>query len=242
VSSSPTLDRSVDLRRPRFRLLVADVHVAGSRPSSLIRLDRHGIDLDVCGTGAETLMRAATGRPDAVLVAAGPGELGSTEVVRLLVGHVGVPVLVGIGTGEGSFAGPALAAGATACVARPYLVDELLPLLRPIRPEAIADAGPPVHCGALQLDPDKLVVELHGSPIRLPLREFDLLRYFMTHADRLLTREEIWAAVWGRRSSDASNTLTVHIKRLRGRLGDDQSDPRIILTIRGLGYRFVPPC
>ncbi|MGG7377663.1 winged helix-turn-helix domain-containing protein, partial [Escherichia coli] len=76
--------------------------------------------------------------------------------------------------------------------------------------------------GGLQLDPDKLVVTLHGRPIRLPLREFDLLRYFMNHADRLLTREEIWTAVWGRRSSDASNTLTVHIKRLRGRLGDDQ--------------------
>jgi DNA-binding response OmpR family regulator len=242
VSSSPTLDRSVDLRRPRFHLLIADSAVAVSPPSPLTELDGHGIELDVCRTGGETLMRAATGRPDAALVAAGPGELGSTELVRLLIGHVSVPVLVGIGTGEDGFAGPALAAGATACVVRPYRVDELLPILRFIRPEAIADAGPPIHRGELHLDPDKLVVTLHGSPIRLPLREFDLLRYFMTHAHRLLAREEIWAAVWGRRSSDASNTLTVHIKRLRARLGDDQSDPRIILTIRGVGYRFVPPC
>jgi two-component system, OmpR family, phosphate regulon response regulator PhoB len=241
VSSSPTLDRSVDLRRPRFRLIVADADVAASLESPLSGLDRHGIDVDVCGTGAETLLRAATGRPDAALVAAGPGELGSTELVRLLVAHVCVPVLVGIGTGEGGFAGPALAAGATACVARPYLADELLPILRSVRPEAITDAGPPVQCGSLRLDPGRLEVSLHGRPIRLPLREFDLLQYFMTHADRLLTRDDIWAAVWGGPGGEASNTLTVHIKRLRARLGDDQSDLRIILTIRGLGYRFVPP-
>ncbi|HEY6593100.1 MAG TPA: response regulator transcription factor [Asanoa sp.] len=241
MRSSPALARSADLRRPRFRLIVADPDVAMSQPSSLAELDRHGVDVEVCRSGGEALLAAATRRPDAVVVAAEAGELASTEVVTLLTARVGVPVLVGIGTGKGGFAGPALSAGATACVVRPYVVDELLPILRSIRPEAIAVAGPPLQRGSLRLDSDKLEVSLHGRRIRLPLREFDLLRYFMAHADRLLTRDEIWAALWGGPASHASNTLTVHIKRLRARLGDDQSDPRIILTVRGLGYRFVPP-
>ena len=240
MTSSPTLVRSADLHRPRFRLIVADPDVASSTDASLDELGRHRIAVEVCRTAGEALLGAATGRPDAVVLAARPEGFGSTEVVRLLTGQVRVPVLIGVGPGEDGFAGPALAAGAAACVARPYLVNELLPILRSIRPEALPEPVPPLQCGSLHLDSDKLEVTLRGRPIRLPLREFDLLRYFMTHVDRLVTRDDIWAAVWGARA-DTSNTLTVHIKRLRARVGDDQADPHIILTVRGLVYRFVPP-
>jgi DNA-binding response OmpR family regulator len=215
--------------------------VAPSRETLLGELDRHGIDIDVCGNGGEALLRAATYRPDAAVVAADAGDLDAAAVVRLLTEKVGVPVLVGIGAGEGDLAGPTLDAGAIGCVTRPYIADELLPYLRSLRPEAVVDTETSLRCGSLYLDNRTFEVTLRDRPVRLPLREFDLLRYFMAHADRLVTRKEIWTAVWGDRADPASNTLTVHIKRLRERLGDDHTDPRIILTVRGLGYRFVPP-
>jgi DNA-binding response OmpR family regulator len=114
-------------------------------------------------------------------------------------------------------------------------------MLRSFRRDLVGMQEPPLVCGALRLDPSTLDVRLHDQPVRLPLREYQVLRFFMIHVDRVVTRDQIYDAVWGGAGGDASNTLTVHINRLRKRLGDDHGDPRIIVTVRGLGYRFVPP-
>ena len=100
---------------------------------------------------------------------------------------------------------------------------------------------PPIELGGIHLDPGTLEVTVKGGPTRLSLREYKLLRFLMTHAGRIVTRDQIFESVWGGPASDASNTLTVHIGRLRSKIGDDQKHPRIILTMRGVGYRFVPP-
>jgi DNA-binding response OmpR family regulator len=147
--------------------------------------------------------------------------------------------VVGIGNGDGLVAAEALAAGAAACVAHPYRLRELLPILRAIRPEALVELVPPLKAGALRLDPSSLEVTLHGRLVRMPMRELRLLQLLMTHADRVVTREQIRDSVWG--GVPGSNTITVHVQRLRQRLGDDQVDPKMILTIRGVGYRLVPP-
>ena len=155
--------------------------------------------------------------------------------------YAGIPTLVGIGEDEGEHAGAALGAGARACVARPYRLPELIPILRSIRPELMGALEPVLECGGLRLDPATLEVTLRGQAIRRPMREYHLLRFFMIHADRVVTRDQIYDNVWGSTVNDASNTLTVHIKRLRQRLGDDHREPRIIITVRGLGYRLIPP-
>jgi DNA-binding response OmpR family regulator len=71
------------------------------------------------------------------------------------------------------------------------------------------------------------------------MRELRLLQLLMANADRVVTREQIREAVWG--GAPGSNTITVHVQRLRHRLGDDQENPQLILTVRGVGYRLVPP-
>jgi len=63
----------------------------------------------------------------------------------------------------------------------------------------------------------------------------------MAHADRVIPRDQIFRAVWGQPSGDGSNTLAVHIKRLRQRLGDDHKNPHIIATVRSVGYRLIAP-
>jgi DNA-binding response OmpR family regulator len=144
-----------------------------------------------------------------------------------------------VGDGDGPAAAEALAAGAAACVAHPYRLRELLPILRAIRPDGVAEPQPPLEVGGLRLDPAALEVQLNGRLVRMPLRELRLLHLLMLHVDRVVTREQIRDAVWG--GVPGSNTITVHVQRLRQRLGDDQIDPRMILTVRGVGYRLVPP-
>ena len=226
--------------RSRFLLLIADPDpdVADELASELAR---HHVDVEVCIGAADALVAAGTLQPDAVLIAAEPGDLTGAEVVQVLAKRTNIPLLVGIGDGQGDHAGAALSSGATACIARPYRLNELIPLMKSIRPDSIGMPEPPIECGALRLDPATLEVHLYSRSIRLPLREYELLRFLMVHTDRVLTPEQIYRTVWGRSNGHRSNTLAVHIKRLRVRLGDHQENPRIIKTVRGVGYRLIPP-
>jgi DNA-binding response OmpR family regulator len=204
--SSTVLPQVSNGWRPRFLLIIADpdLDAEGELVSELVR---HHVDVEVCAGAADALVAAGTMRPDAVLVAAEPGDLTSTEVVRVLCKRTEIPVVVGIGDGQGDQAGAALSSGAAACVARPYRLNELIPIMKSIRPETIGTLEPPIKRGGLRLDPATLEVLLHGRSIRLPLREYELLRFFMVHADRVVTRHQIYDTVWGGPARDASNTL-----------------------------------
>lgn len=227
-------------QRPRFLLVIADPDEETARHVA-DELTRHHVDTEVCIDIADALLAAGALRPDAVLLAGDERGLDTADVVRALGRRVGIPVVVGIGDGDGTDAGAALAAGATACVARPYRALELIPIMRAIRPDSIGTLEPPLVCGRLVLDPATLEVRLDNRVIPLPLREYRLLRFLMEHVDRVVTREQIYETIWGGMSTDASNTLAVHIKRLRERLEDDRKNPQIIFTVRGVGYRLIPP-
>ena len=224
----------------RFLLLIADAE-PDLASELATELARHHVDVEICIGAADALVAAGTMRPDAVLVAAEPGDLTGAQVVQALAKRTKIPVMVGIGDGQGDQAGAALACGATACVARPYRLKELIPIMKAIRPDSIGMVEPPIECGALRLDPATLEVFLYGRSIRLPLREYELLRFLMVHADRVLTPDQIYRTVWAQPTSHRSNTLVVHIRRLRARLGDNQENPSIIKTVRGVGYRLIPP-
>jgi DNA-binding response OmpR family regulator len=225
--------------RPRFLMVVADPQLSAGRALTA-ELAKYYVDAEVCADLADALLAAGILRPDAVLLGAEEG-LDRTAVVAALRKRAGIPVVVGIGANDGATAAAALTAGATACVARPYRIAELVPILRAIRPETVGTMEPALECGRLRLDPATMEVRFDGQRIALPLREYQVLRFLMTHADRVITRDQIYQAVWGASQAEASNTLTVHIKRLRHRLGDNQRNPHIIVTIRAVGYRLIPP-
>ena len=227
-------------RRSRFLLVIADPEDETARALA-DELTRHHVDSEVCSDIADALLAIGTLRPDAVLLAGVDRGLSGAAIVRAISHRLGIPVVVGIGDGDGANAGPALAAGAAACIARPYRVPELIPIMRAIRPDSIGTLEAPLVCGRLVLDPATLEVRLDNRVIPLPLREYLLLRFLMEHVDRVVTREQIYRTIWGGMSTDASNTLAVHIKRLRERLGDDRKNPQIIFTVRGVGYRLIPP-
>jgi DNA-binding response OmpR family regulator len=238
-SDSVQLARA-DVWRPHFTLLIVDPALDHSDPL-VAELERQHIEVTLLADAAEALVLVGTLRPDAVVLAADLGELSSGTFVRALARHTRIPTVVGVAAGEGDQADAALGAGASAAIARPFRLPELILILRSFRPEAVGMLEPALVCGGLSLDPSTLDVRLHDRPIRLPLREYQVLRFFMIHVDRVVTRDQIYDAVWGGAGGDASNTLTVHINRLRKRLGDDHGDPQIIVTVRGLGYRFVAP-
>ncbi|MFI6162961.1 winged-helix domain-containing protein [Micromonospora haikouensis] len=232
---------SIDRRNDgRFVLVVVDDDddAAGELAAQLAG---HRVHAHVFANAAEALLAVGALQPDAAIVDAGLTSMASAELVRVLACRAAVPTVVGIGGSHGSVAVDVLSAGATACVRRPYRVEEVVSILRAIRPDTAGSLDPPIEVGALRANPATMEVHLHNRQVTLPMKEFRLLYFFMTHTDRLVTRQQLISAVWDGLNGESSNTLTVHIKRLRQRLSLTDGQPPIIVTVRGMGYRFQPP-
>jgi two-component system OmpR family response regulator len=220
-------------------LLIADPDPDITK-SLATELARQDIEVVWCLDGAEALLQVGTRNPHVVLAAADLPLLGGVEIARAIRRCGGdASVLVGVSGSDGQeAAADALAAGATACVARPYHSQALLPLLT--ASHGRAHQSPVLECGLLRLDMGAMTVQLRGRPIQLALREFQLLQLLMSRPGQALSREQIHQMVW-KDSTSSTNTLAVHIKRLRARLGDHQDSEQIIQTVRGIGYRFIAP-
>jgi DNA-binding response OmpR family regulator len=225
--------------RTRFLLIIADPEEDVARPLA-DALQQRQIDVVVVTDPAEALLEAGALAPDAVLTAAHVPPMTGTQIARALYAKACIPTLVGIGAHDGDEAGPALAAGARACVPRPYRLGDIVAQLQVIAPHTVSDFHAVIEAGALRLDPAACEVFLHGERIALPLREFQLLHLLMKNAGRVLTRHQIHQLIWSQ-EEDSSNTLNVHVRRIRARLGDDLRHPRILVSVRGLGYRLDPP-
>lgn len=201
-------------------------------------LEREGVAVTGVSDGAQALLQAGALRPDVVLVGAPLPLIGAVEFVRAVRLSRAVPVLLGVGEGHAEQALAALAAGATACVARPYRVRELLPFIQAASTGA-AETRRVLAVGGVELDVNAYQVRVGGRVVHLPLREFELLQYLMRNADRTVSREQIMRHVWHAADTTSTNTIAVHVKRLRARLGDN--DDELIQTVRGVGYRMITP-
>lgn len=202
------------------------------------------IELHVCADPAEALLHVGRLCPDVVVLGPGAGRLDPIDFLTIVrADDPELPVVVGAGTGSGDFTSRANDAGASVVVPRPYRVRELLALVNSLSPTSHqVDLRPLVlDLGRLRIDGAVPQMWLDGRLIELPPMEFLVLRFFAERLGSLITRQEVVDAVWGGGASVRSNTLNVHIMRLRKRLGDDDQNPRWIRSVRGLGYQFSVP-
>jgi DNA-binding response OmpR family regulator len=222
--------------RARLLLLVIDPDTAGCRALQR-ELAARQVDVLVTDNPADGLLQAGTLLPDAVLAASDVPPMRGCEIARALYGRTGIPTIVGVAPDDTDEATRALAAGAMASVVRPYRLQQILPVLGSL-PRG-ASAPEPVRVGRLLLDPAAHEVHIGDRRVDLPQREFDLLHMLMAHAGQVVSRQQIHRLLWNADGAD-SNTLAVHIKRLRDRLGKDRGNP-FITSVRGLGYRLDRP-
>ncbi|MFI7065221.1 response regulator transcription factor [Kribbella sp. NPDC050124] len=232
-------------RKPEFRISVLVVDHGETVDELLAAALAQPLEVHVCTDAAEALLHVGKLCPDVVLLGPGSGRLDPIEFLNIVrADDPEQPVIVGADAGCSEFTSRASDAGASAVVPRPYRVRELLALIN-----SLAPAPNQVDLRPLALDLGRLRVDgavpqmwLDGRQIELPPMEFLLLRFFAERPGELVTREEVRGAVWGKGVTIRSNTLNVHIMRLRKRLSDDERNPQWIKVIRGLGYQFrVPP-
>jgi len=132
--------------------------------------------------------------------------------------------------------------GADDYLTKPFSVRELVARVKAIfRRMALFDSHPEpdkLLRGPMEIDADARRVLIEGEPVDLTAREFDLLAHFARHPGRVFTRNQLLDDVWGYTHSGYEHTVNTHINRLRGKLENDPSQPRFILTVWGVGYRF----
>ncbi|GAA2393570.1 response regulator transcription factor [Dactylosporangium salmoneum] len=200
-------------------------------------------DVRVEGTGAGALLDLHEHGADVVLLDAALPDLAGAELCRELRARSSAGIVVLGARPSVDDAVLALERGADDYLAKPYGVRELVARIRAVERRCRAggrDDRPGVlTAGPLRLDAGAVTASLGGRPLDLPLKEFQLLEALVRNAGRTLGREQLLATVWGG-PGEASNTLSVHVKRLRAKLEADPAAPRHLLTVRGVGYRYLP--
>ncbi|MFC8094465.1 response regulator transcription factor [Streptomyces sp. NPDC057301] len=203
-------------------------------------LDRAGYVVDRAGDGPDALARAAAHWPDLVVLDLMLPGMDGLEVCRRMRGQGPVPVIMLTARGDEDDRILGLEVGADDYVTKPFSPRELVlrveSVLRRTRPGPARPQGI-LRAAGLSVDRAARRATKNHAELALTIREFDLLAFFLRHPGRVFSREDLMREVWGWDFGDLS-TVTVHVRRLRGKVEDDPARPQLIQTVWGVGYRF----
>jgi len=225
-----------------MRILVVDDERA-VRESLQRALELEGYEIELAADGREALVRLENGEPepDAVILDVLMPVIDGLEVCRRLrrAGNR-VPVLMLTARDEVENRVAGLDAGADDYVPKPFALEELVARIRALLRRTSSSSDDVLRFADLELDPGTREVRRNGDPIELTRTEFALLELFMTNPRQVLTRSIIFERVWGYDFGFASNSLDVYIGYLR-RKTEAGDKPRLIQTVRGVGYALREP-
>jgi two-component system response regulator RegX3 len=213
----------------------------------VVGLRREGFGVEIARDGAEALSNFDRVNPDIVLLDVMLPKVSGTDVCREIRKKSQVPIIMVSAKGTEIDTVVGLEVGADDYIVKPYRIRELVARVRAaLRRSGVGaagdfDTGTGVSVGDITIDPERHVVTVRGNLTKLPLKEFELLYVLMANAGRVMTRDTLIDRVWGSDYYGDTKTLDVHIKRLRSKVELDPGNPRAILTIRGLGYKFEQP-
>ncbi len=222
------------------RVLVVEDEESYSEALSYV-LRKEGFEVAVAETGTAALEEFERAGADIVLLDLMLPGVPGTEVCRRIRQTSNVPVIMVSAKGDEVDKVVGLELGADDYVTKPYSPRELVARIRAVlrrggEPADLATAT--VEAGPVRMDTERHVVSVRGREVGFPLKEFELLELLLRNAGRVLTRGQLIDRVWGSDYVGDTKTLDVHVKRLRAKVEEDPGQPRHLLTVRGLGYKF----
>jgi two-component system, OmpR family, response regulator RegX3 len=229
--------------RPESVLVVEDE--AALADSIAYHLSREGYAVLTATDGEKALERFRAERPSIVVLDLMLPKLSGLDVCRAIRAESQVPIVILTAKDSEADKVAGLELGADDYVTKPFSMRELVSRVRAHlrRAEMSVAPSPPTDGtlagGPIELDPERHEVLVRGESVPMTRKEFELLELFLARKGRLLTRQYLIDEVWGPDYFGDTKTLDVHVKRLRQKIEEDRHRPRHLVTVRGLGYKFV---
>jgi two-component system, OmpR family, response regulator len=206
-------------------------------------LERDGYRVVQARDGEEALRHFADERIDLVVLDVMLPKLDGLEVCKRLRSESSVPVIMLTARDDEVDKVLGLELGADDYITKPFSIREFRSRVRAVLRRATAPRHDASETGVievdeLRIDPARRTVEVDGQPADLTYVEFELLRTLVSRPGRVFSRQRLLEALWGSSDYRDPRTIDVHVRHLREKLEHDPSDPRYLLTVRGVGYRF----
>jgi two-component system, OmpR family, response regulator RegX3 len=230
----------------RPRILFVEDERSISEPFSKA-LAREGFEPHVAGTAARALELAERLEPDLILLDLHLPDGDGRDVCRTIRARSGVPIIILTARGTETDRIVGLELGADDYVVKPFsgaeVIARIRAVLRRAKPAAATAAEPaaPITIDDLHVDLAARRATLKDEELALSRKEFDLLAELVRHAGRVVTREDLMDRVWDENWFGSTKTLDVHVRWLRGKLGETAENAHYLETVRGVGFRFRGP-
>jgi two-component system response regulator RegX3 len=225
------------------KILIVEDEASFSEALSFL-LDKEGFETSVAENGRRALELFKSQAFDLILLDLMIPEVSGIDVCRTIRSTSLVPIIMLTAKDSEIDKVVGLELGADDYVTKPYSARELVARIKAVLRRKTADGDSEsidsdvLASGNIRMDIERHSVTVNGVSIPLPLKEFELLEFLLRNEGRVLTRAQLIDRVWGGNYYGDTKTLDVHIKRLRSKIEDDPADPKLIHTIRGLGYKF----
>ena len=204
-------------------------------------LTREGFAVEIAGDGHEALRLFHRVHPDLVLLDVMLPDQSGIELCQQMRALKPVPIIMVTARDSEVDVVLGLELGASDYVPKPFRLRELVARMRAVlrRGAAVAEHHEEVlHVGPVRLDAGRREVTVHELPVELSRKEFDLLSLLMSHSGQVVTRDGCIDRLWWDQELTDTRTLDTHIKRLRRKIEPDPANPRHLVTVRGVGFRF----
>lgn len=225
--------------KPRIVVIEDDAQIRRFLRAALTAAN---FDVYEAETAHRGLAEAAARRPDAILLDLGLPDVDGLEVLARLRDWTSTPVIILSARGQEEMKVGALDAGADDYLVKPFGTGELLARLRVALRHASRSgtSGETYRAFDLSVDLDARRIEIGGREVHLTPTEFKLLSELVRHAGKVLTQRHLLRAVWGPAHDHDAHYLRLYMSQLRNKLEQDPTDPRLLLTEQGVGYRLAP--
>ena len=221
-------------------ILIVEDEASLSEPLAFL-LGREGYETTIAADGPTALAEFDRVSPDLVLLDLMLPGIPGTEVCREIRTRSQAPIIMLSAKDSEVDIVVGLELGADDYVTKPYSTRELLARIRAVlrrRTEAPDEGIAVIEAGDVRMDVERHTVTVRGAETAMPLKEFELLELLLRNSGRVLTRGQLIDRVWGADYFGDTKTLDVHIKRIRSKIERTPGEPTMLVTVRGLGYRF----
>ena len=203
-------------------------------------LKKEGFRVLTAGDAEQCLEVAKRDQPDLIILDVMLPSASGFDVCRMLRKQGNIPIIMLTARADATDRVVGLELGADDYVTKPFNMRELMArvkgVLRRASPQELLEQS--VQSGNLTIDPNRFEVRIGTRPVALSPKEFELLRFLATHPGQVFSRQVLLDRVWGAEAYVEERTVDVHIRWLREKVEEDPSQPRRLLTVRGIGYKF----